>query len=171
MRLTLISSILVYGITTVFCDASISKFPNALSLPSAFDPLKAAYWTGLPHHRRTPFSVSPDGKSAYLAYLDSTFENVVVQKVDVTTFSAVGVPITVKGFEAAGLVAQDDGFALLATVPATGTTDLPPNGYPIVSLIRYKDNVEAWRTPMNGPGVHAAEGVWLPENVSVKFED
>jgi hypothetical protein len=47
----------------------------------------------------------------------------------------------------------------MATVKATGTTDLPPDNYPIVSLIRYKDGAEAWRTPLNGPGVHAADGV------------
>jgi hypothetical protein len=162
MRFTFISSLLIAcGITRVLCDASISAFSNSLSLSSSFDPIKAAYWTGLPHHRRTPFSVSPDGKSAYLAYLDSTYKNVIVQQVDVSTFAAVGTAVSVPGFEAAGLVAQNDGFALMATVTTIGTTDLPPNDYPIVSLIRFKNGAEAWRTPLNGPGVHAADGVRL----------
>jgi hypothetical protein len=162
MRYTFISSLIIAcGITRVLCDASISTFSNSLSLSSSFDPIKAAYWTGLPHHRRTPFSVSPDGKSAYLAYLDSTYKNVIVQQVDVSTFAAVGTAVSVPGFEAAGLVAQNDGFALMATVTAIGTTDLPPNDYPIVSLIRFKNGAEAWRTPLNGPGVHAADEVGL----------
>lgn len=159
MHFALLSALIAGSITSVLGDASISSFPNSLTLSSSFDPIKAAYWTGLPHHRRTPFSVSPDGKSAYLAYLDSTYSNVVVQQVDLTTFEAVGTAYTTAGYEAAGLVAQNDGFALMATVNATGTTDIPPDDYPIVSLIRYKDGAEAWRTPLNGPGVHAADGV------------
>jgi hypothetical protein len=159
MHFTLFSALIAGSISSVLGDASISSFPNSLTLSSSFDPVKAAYWTGLPHHRRTPFSVSPDGKSAYLAYLDSTYANVVVQQVDVSTFAAVGTAVSIAGYEAAGLVAQNDGFALMATVNATGTTDLPTDNYPIVSLIRYKNGAEAWRTPLNGPGVHAADGV------------
>jgi hypothetical protein len=70
--------------------------------------------------------------------------------VDVTTFAAVGTPFSTTGYEAAGLVAQNDGFALLATVNATGTTDIPPDSYPVISLIRVMGGVEAWRTPLNG---------------------
>ena len=72
MHFTLFSALVAGSITSVLGDASISSFPNSLTLSSSFDPIKAAYWTGLPHHRRTPFSVSPDGKSAYLAYLVSS---------------------------------------------------------------------------------------------------
>jgi hypothetical protein len=161
MRFTLLSCLIACSIPSVICDAVISSFPNSLDLPANFDPVKPAYWTGLAHHRRTPFSVSPDGKSAYLAYLDSSYKNVHVQQVDVSTFKAVGTAVSISGFEAAGLVAQNDGFALMATVSATGTTGLPPNNYPIVALIRYKNGVEAWRTPLNGPGVHAAAGVCI----------
>ncbi|KAI9048729.1 hypothetical protein LZ554_007560 [Drepanopeziza brunnea f. sp. 'monogermtubi'] len=151
--------VLLASATSVLTEPSVSSFPNSLTLSSPFDPIKAAYWTGLPHHRRTPFAVSPDGTSAYLAYLDSTLENIVVQQVDTATFTAVGTAVTVKGYEAAGLVAQDDGFALMATIDATGTTDLPTDNMPIVAVIRFKDGVEAWRTPMNGPGVHPDEGL------------
>src|SRR4051812_22777552 len=63
MRSTLFYSVLASGITSVLSDASISTFANSLTLSASFDPIKPAYWTGLPHHRRTPFSVSPDGKS------------------------------------------------------------------------------------------------------------
>ena len=30
---------------------------DTLDLKFPFNPVKAAYWTGLPHHRRTPFAV------------------------------------------------------------------------------------------------------------------
>lgn len=71
----------------------------------------------------------------------------------------MGTAVTIPAFEAAGLVAHDDGFALMATVAATGTTDLPPNDYKIVKLFRYKGGVQSWATALNGPGVHAADGV------------
>jgi hypothetical protein len=161
MHSTFLTLVIASGITSAICDLSISSYPNSFTLPVSFDPIKAAYWTGLPHHRRTPFSVSPDGKSAYLAYLDSTYKTIQVQQVDVNSFEAVGGSISIAGFEAAGLVAQNDGFALMATVTAAGTTDLPPNSYPIVSLIRYKNGAEAWRVPLNGPGVHKAQGVCI----------
>jgi hypothetical protein len=159
MHFTLISALIAGSITSVLGDASISSFPNSLTLSSSFDPIKAAYWTGLPHHRRTPFSVSPDGKSAYLAYLDSTYATVVVQQVDLSTFEALGTAYSTPGYEAAGLVAQNNGFALMATVNATGTSDLPPDSDPVLALIRYRDGAEVWRTPLNGPGVHGADGV------------
>ena len=37
--------------------SSLEKHPNVLALTSPFNPVKAAYWTALPHHRRTPFAV------------------------------------------------------------------------------------------------------------------
>ncbi|KAI9650718.1 hypothetical protein NHQ30_000741 [Ciborinia camelliae] len=159
MRSTLFYSVLASGITSVLGDASISTFPNSLALASNFDPIKAAYWTGLPHHRRTPFSVSPDGSKAYIAYLDSTYAKVYVQQVSLTDFTAVGDAVSVTAYEAAGLVAHNDGFALMATVNATGTANLPTDGSPIVSIIRYTNGVKSWETALNGPGVHASDGL------------
>ncbi|PQE24278.1 hypothetical protein CJF31_00002522 [Rutstroemia sp. NJR-2017a BVV2] len=149
--------LLASGITSVLSDASISTFANSLTLSASFDPIKPAYWTGLPHHRRTPFSVSPDGKSAYLAYLDTSYAKVYVQQVSVDDFTAVGDAVSVTAYEAAGLVAQNDGFALMATINATSTTDA--NNAPIVAIIRYTNGTETWRTPLNGPGVHASDGL------------
>lgn len=161
MHLTLLSTIFTIITTsrTVLADPVITIFDDVLALPASFDPIKAAYWTGLPHHRRTPFSVSPDGTSAYLAFLDSTYNTVYVQQVDIDTFEAVGTPYSTTGYEASGLVAQNDGFALFATINATGTTDLPTDDYPIAAVIRVINGTESWRTPMNGPGVHADAGV------------
>jgi hypothetical protein len=157
MRSTLFYSVLASGITSVLSDASISTFANSLTLSASFDPIKPAYWTGLPHHRRTPFSVSPDGKSAYLAYLDASYSKVYVQQVNVDDFTAVGEAVSVSAYEAAGLVAQNDGFALMATINATSTTDA--NNAPIVAIIRYTNGAETWRTPLNGPGVHTSDGL------------
>ena len=154
MRNSFFISILATSVVCVLGDPVITSFKNSLALDASFDPIKAAYWTGLPHHRRTPFSVSPDGKSAYVAYLDSTYSTVHVQQVDTITFAAVGASYSTSGYEAAGLVAQNDGFALMTTVKATGTAGLPPDDTPIVSLIRVRDRTEAWRTALNGPGVH-----------------
>ncbi|KAK2625173.1 hypothetical protein QTJ16_005542 [Diplocarpon rosae] len=159
MHLSFLSFALVAGTHLALADPSISSFPNSLTLSAPFDPIQPAYWTGLPHHRRTPFAVSPDGKSAYLAYLDSSKKNVIVQQVDTAAFTAVGTAVTIGAYEAAGLVAQNDGFALMATINATGTSDLPPNNMPIVAIIRYKNGAEAWRRPLNGPGVHPAAGL------------
>jgi hypothetical protein len=157
MQFTFIS-LLALASSTI-ADPIVSSFPNSLTLESSFDPIKAAYWTGLPHHRRTPFKVSPDGNSAYLAYLDTTYSNVVIQQVDTSTFEAVGTAVKITGYEAAGLVAHNDGFAVMVTANATGTTDLPPTGDYVTTLVRYTNGTETWRTALNGPGVHAADGV------------
>lgn len=93
--------------------SSLENFVDSLSLSSSFNPIKEAYWTGYPHHRRTPFAVSPDGSKAFLAYLDSSGTGVHVQGVDPTTFAAVGTAVTISGgLEAGGLVAHDDGFGM-----------------------------------------------------------
>lgn len=121
IRLPLFFS-LVYQATIAIAHlnaSSLTKYPNVLSLTFPFNPVKAAYWTSLPHHRRTPFAVgilvmkldenpplmlffsflkiSPDGASAYLAYLDYSETDVHIQKVDPTSFTAVGPTVTVSG--------------------------------------------------------------------------
>jgi hypothetical protein len=57
MRFSLLSSLLVSSVVCVLGDPVITSFPDSLALDASFDPIKEAYWTGLPHHRRTPFSV------------------------------------------------------------------------------------------------------------------
>lgn len=92
-------------------SSSLETFVDSMTLTSGFNPIKEAYWTGYPHHRRTPFAVSPDGKTAYLAYLDSSGTGVHVQGVNPTTFVAVGDAVSISaGLEAGGLVAHNDGF-------------------------------------------------------------
>jgi hypothetical protein len=38
-------------------SSAFASYRNVLEIPTTFDPIIAAYWTGLPHHRRTPFAV------------------------------------------------------------------------------------------------------------------
>lgn len=141
---------------------SLEKHANSLTLSNSFNPVKAAYWTGYPHHRRTPFALSPDGKTAYLAYLDSSETNVHVQAIDPTTFAATGTPVTVPGAkEAGGLVAHDDGFALLTNEPLpSGTTNAPADSTPVAVLYRFDaSGKQSWKTFLGGPGVSTSFGL------------
>lgn len=88
---------LALGAQAVISKSKLVTYVDVLALDNAFSPVEAAYWTGYPHHRRTPFSVSPDGKSAYLAYLDSSGTDVHVQPVNPKTFKATGTSVTVTG--------------------------------------------------------------------------
>ena len=87
----------VQGSFAALTEANLEKNVDVLALDFTFSPIKAAYWTNLPHHRRTPFAVSPDGKSAYIAYLDSSETDVHVQQLDPTTFTPTGTTVTLSG--------------------------------------------------------------------------
>ncbi|KAK7179143.1 hypothetical protein DPSP01_012205 [Paraphaeosphaeria sporulosa] len=141
------------AVASALSASSLKTHVGSLSLSSSFNPIKDAYWTGYPHHRRTPFSVSPDGKSAYLAYLDSSETGVHIQQVDPSTFAAVGDVISVStGKEAGGLVAHNDGFALLTNEAVTGVTD------PVAVLYRYTSGKQSWKTYLGGPDVENSSG-------------
>ncbi|KAM0253496.1 hypothetical protein ACHAP5_000525 [Fusarium lateritium] len=129
-------------------SSSLENHVDSLTLGSSFNPVKEAYWTGLPHHRRTPFAVSPDGKTAYLAYLDGSGTGVHVQGVDPKTFAAVGTPVTLKsGKEAGGLVAHNDGFALLTNEVVSGEAKDP-----LPVIYKYTNGKQAFRTLLGGSG-------------------
>ncbi|KAM6532214.1 hypothetical protein FSOLCH5_001642 [Fusarium solani] len=130
-------------------STSLENHVDALTLGSSFNPVQEAYWTGFPHHRRTPFAVSPDGKTAYLAYLDASGTGVHVQGVDPKTFAAVGTPVTVKaGEEAGGLVAHNDGFALLTNEVVSGESKDP-----LPVLYKYTNGKQTFRTLLGGSGL------------------
>ncbi|KAK1138731.1 hypothetical protein N8T08_002040 [Aspergillus melleus] len=149
------------GATAALTESNLSKHPDVLTLSKSFNPVKDAYWTGYPHHRRTPFAVSPNGKSAYVAYLDESETDVHVQELDPSTFKATGTAVTVEGGkEAGGLVAHDDGFALLTNeAMPSGTTNAPPSDTPVAVLYRYTEGKQTWKTWLGGPNVHASEGL------------
>ncbi|KAH7156446.1 hypothetical protein EDB81DRAFT_391485 [Dactylonectria macrodidyma] len=140
--------------------SSLENFVDSLTLTSSFNPIKEAYWTGYPHHRRTPFAVSPDGSKAFLAYLDNSGTGVHVQGVDPETFAAVGDAVTISGgLEAGGLVAHDDGFALLTNEVVSGEAD----GVGIAVLYRYTDGVKTFRTLLGGPNIDASDSLASPD--------
>ncbi|KAK6810596.1 hypothetical protein RU639_013560 [Aspergillus parasiticus] len=149
------------SVTADLTESNLHKYAKVLVLENPFNPIKEAYWTGYPHHRRTPFSVSPDGKSAYIAYLDASETDIHVQQVDVDTFQATGTSVTVSGGkEAGGLVAHNDGFALLTNeAMPSGTTNAPPSDTPVPVLYRYTDGKQTWKTWLGGPGVHETDGL------------
>lgn len=142
--------------STAFAELSKSNlktYVGSLELSTPFSPIKDDYRTGLPHHHRTPFAVSPDGKSAYLAYLGASGKGVHVQKVDPVTFKAVGDAVTVScAKEAGGLVAHNDGFALLTNEPMdAGTQKAPPKGDPVAVIYRWTRGKRAFKTFLGGP--------------------
>ncbi|KAK9850320.1 hypothetical protein MYU51_012217 [Penicillium brevicompactum] len=149
------------GASAAVSKSNLKSHVDVLALDYSFNPVEPSYWTGYPHHRRTPFAVSPDGKSAYVAYLDSSATDVHVQQVDPTTFAATGTTVTVSGGkEAGGLVAHNDGFALLTNeAMPSGTTNAPPSDTPVPVLYRYTSGKQTWKTWLGGPGVHASEGL------------
>ncbi|KAH7357595.1 hypothetical protein BKA66DRAFT_427553, partial [Pyrenochaeta sp. MPI-SDFR-AT-0127] len=153
VQLTFILSLLAGAAVAQLAESNLKTHVGSLPLSSSFNPIKESYWTGLPHHRRTPFAVSPDGKSAYLAYLDASETNVHVQQVDPSTFAAVGTAVTITGGkEAGGLVAHNDGFALLTNeVMPSGTANAPPGSTPVAVLYRYTGGKQTFKTWLGGP--------------------
>ncbi|KAK5135640.1 hypothetical protein LTR08_004941 [Meristemomyces frigidus] len=146
----------------------LKTFVDVLDLEYSFDPVKAAYWTALPHHRRTPFAVSPDGQTAYLAYLDSSGTGVHVQHLHPPTMTAKGPLVSIPNvYEAGGLVAHDHGFALLGNEPiATTVANAPPSGTPVPAIYRYANGVQQWKTFVAGPGVHADDGLSMAPDMN-----
>ncbi|OJI88408.1 hypothetical protein ASPTUDRAFT_195954 [Aspergillus tubingensis CBS 134.48] len=157
--LSLLSAAL--GASAALTESSLKTHVDVLALDSSFNPIEAAYWTDYVHHRRTPFAVSPDGKTAYLAYLDASGSDVHVTELDPTTFEATGTTVTVSGGqEAGGLVAHNDGFALLTNeAMPSGTTNAPPSDTPVPVLHRYTNGKQTWKTWLGGPGVHSSDGL------------
>ncbi|KKF95100.1 hypothetical protein CFO_g2548 [Ceratocystis platani] len=147
-------------------ESMLAKSVDSMTLKSSFNPIKEAYWTGLPHHRRTPFAVSPDGKTGYIAYLDASETDVHVQALDPTTFKETGTAVTVTGAkEAGGLVAHNDGFALLANEALpSGTSGAPPDNTPVAVLYRYDaSGTQTWKTFLGGPNIDSDNNLASPD--------
>ncbi len=155
----------------------LKTWPDALTLKADFNPIIPAYWTGLPHHRRTPFAISPDGTTGHIAYLDASGKGVHVQHVDPRAMKAKYSDLTIPDVhEAGGLAAHEQGFALLGNEPVpSGTANAPPGGTPVPAIYRYIHGKQQWKTFIAGPGVHPDDGlsmapdmngdlVWSPES-------
>ena len=60
---------------------------------------------------------------------------------------------------AGGLVAHNDGFALLTNeAMPSGTTDTPSDNTPVPVLYRYKNGEQTWKTCLGGPEVESSQG-------------
>ncbi|KAK1984726.1 hypothetical protein LZ30DRAFT_585512 [Colletotrichum cereale] len=171
MRLLSVLGFAATAAVAQLTPSSLEKHVDSATLGRSFNPVKAAYWTDYPHHRRTPFAVSPDGKSAWLAYLDASETGVHIQPIDPATFAAAGEPVTVPGGkEAGGLVAHDDGFALLTNELRSGG----PVDTPVAVLYRFTAaGNETFKTWLGGPGVDAGgQAVASPDiNGDLVFSD
>ena len=146
----------------------LKTYVDALDLSSSFNPVIASYWTGLPHHRRTPFAVSPNGKTGYLAYLDASGKGVHVEHIDARTMKQKLATVTIPNVhEAGGLVAHNHGFALLGNeaIPSS-VSNAPPGGTPVPTIYRYSYGKQQWKTFVAGPGVHASDGLSMAPDMN-----
>lgn len=146
----------------------LKTYVDTLDLHFDFNHVIAAYWTGLPHHRRTPFDISPDGKTGFLAYLDVSGTGVHLQHIDMRTMKDKGPTITIPNVkEAGGLVAQSHGFALLGNEPIpSSVANAPPGSTPVPAIYRYHNGQQQWKTFVVGPGVHASDGLSMAPDIN-----
>ncbi|MEU4163547.1 RNA polymerase sigma factor [Actinoplanes sp. NPDC026670] len=120
---------------------SVAK--KAITTTTITLPVPFAYriggYSGKQHSRRTPFAVAPNG-TAWLAWLAADGANVHVTPLG-KDLKRSGDDVVVPGREASGLIAHDDGFALL-------TRRADPNGNTFgdsgAYLIRYRGGKQAW---------------------------
>ena len=146
----------------------LKTYVDVLDLDFSFNPIIAAYWTGLPHHRRTPFAVSPDGKTGYIAYLDASGSDVHVQQINAATMNPKGSTVTIKNVkEAGGLVAHNRGFALLGNEPIPASVaNAPPGNTPVPAIYRHHNGKQQWKTFVAGPGLHASDGLSMAPDMN-----
>lgn len=146
----------------------LKTWPDVLDLKHAFNPVIPAYWTGLPHHRRTPFAISADGTTGYIAYLDASGSGVHVEHIDPQTRRPKHPDVTIPNVkEAGGLVAHNRGFALLGNEPIpSDTANAPPNNTPVPAIYRYKNGKQQWKTFIAGPGVHPNDGLSMSPDMN-----
>lgn len=110
---------------------------------------------------RLAFHVAPSGNS-YVAWTNDAFN-----AVHVTPLSALqtrlGPDIVIPGYDVGGLVAHDDGFALLLDQedPGTPLLNLNPSDRPYgkaAVLLRYRSDVLAFTAPLTGTASIASTG-------------
>ena len=146
----------------------LKTYVDAINLDFSFNPIIPSYWTGLPHHRRTPFALSPDGSVGYIAYLDASGSDVHVQHISTATMKAKGSTVTIpKVHEAGGLVGHTRGFALLGNEPIPASVaNAPPGNTPVPAIYRYANGKQQWKTFVAGPGVHASDGLSMAPDMN-----
>ncbi|KAI8448838.1 hypothetical protein BY996DRAFT_327273 [Phakopsora pachyrhizi] len=140
---------------------SIKSYKDVVKLDSSFDSTIKSYSND--HYNRRRVNLACASKTCYLAYLDGSVDKIHVLTLNAETFESSGNPITLEGHEAGGLVAHDDGFAILTN---QNTTDALK--FPVTVIIRYgKDGKKLWRTPLNGPTIKNADmGVTVTPDIN-----
>ena len=146
----------------------LKTYVDAIDLSFSFNPVIPAYWTGLPHHRRTPFAISPGGTTGYLAYLDASGTGVHVTHIDTATMKHKNQGITVPNVkEAGGLVGRNNGFALLGNEPiSSSVANAPPGQTPVPAIYRYQNGHQQWKTFVAGPGAHPDDGLSMAPDMN-----
>jgi len=138
----------------------LKTWVDAVPLQHPFNPIIPAYWTGLPHHRRIPFDIAPDGKTGYFAYLNADGKQVHLEHVDPNTMKRKNPDVTIPNVrEAGGLVAHNHGFALLGNEPIPSTTEnAPPGDTPVPAIYRYRWGKQVWKSFVAGPDLDSQSG-------------
>ncbi|MBW0493563.1 hypothetical protein O181_033278 [Austropuccinia psidii MF-1] len=154
-------NILFFLLTLLICSPellfalSITAYPNIARLPTSFDPVIPAYWTGFKNRRRVNLACAPTKKLCYLAYLDTDEETVLVLTLNSVTFKPTCAAVRIKGHEAGGLVGLDDGFVLLTTVPQNAGDKVRK----LATMVRFQGTQKLWETRLNGPKIHPKDGL------------
>ncbi len=111
-------------------------------------------YDGVPTDARLAFGVAPSGNS-YVAWTNNAFTTVHVTPLTALQ-TRLGADILVPGYDIGGLVAQDDGFALLLNrddtgtpLPNTNVRGQPPGKAVVVVRVNKQGNI-AFTAPLTG---------------------
>jgi hypothetical protein len=112
---------------------------------------KVLGYGGFPFDERVAFAAAPLG-GGYVAWTDDTTGRVWVTPLD-DSYKRAGPDIDPKGYEVGGIVAHDDGFALLTlrddpSVQSSAMRD--PNIGRMVTLVRFRAGAEVFAVPLTG---------------------
>jgi hypothetical protein len=113
---------------------------------------KRAGYGGVPRDERIALDVQPNGL-AQVAWLDNALTTVHVTPLTLELQRA-GFDAVVNGFDLGGLVAHDNGFAVLTrrNDPGEAVGDIPDGGpiAPAAILVGYRDHREVFAAPLTG---------------------
>lgn len=134
------------------CPANLDQRASVSSVQLNRDVrYKILGYGGYPFDERIAFAPAPGG-GGYIAWTADATGRLWVTPLN-ERFERAGADIDVKAFKVGGLVAHDDGFALLTLRddPAgTATPTLDPNFGRAVMLVRYRNGKEVYAAPLTG---------------------
>lgn len=161
LSLALIASGLSIVSSSGLTTANFQVYRNTIDLDFAYDGVIPAWWTRNNHVRRISHACNDAATRCYLAYLDNAKAGVHIQAYDPRTFKKAGPSIMIpKAIEASGIIAHNDGFAILTNLPNAHTK------YAVVYLFKFVNGKELWRVALNGPGVHVKDGIFTTPDIN-----